>query len=354
MVCVLSSGSPEKITDARLCHRILSHTTDIWAFSDAGGEWTHLVDQCEKISASEGESIVNDGFEVKESVGKGLGAFATRTFQRGDMILAEKPLFTIGSQMRFVIKSTVAGLSESQKEAFMSLSPGAASRYDDPVVDRYCTNAFKTETRDVEALESIFLTASRFNHGCMRNARYGWNEGSGQLRIYALRDIAVGEEIEVSFLGPPERHRAVQSERQAILEKNWGFVCACAVCMLPSAEREKSDRRRSEIARMRGGLQSLTGPFQGERFMKEVMDIIRVMKKEGYTGEIADLTKEMVARCAVHSDWQSVEYWVRKTYQIIFEEWGADHRSAKAVLAPAEWRRNPPAVYHHQTFTTRL
>lgn len=105
---------------------------------------------------------------------------------------------------------------------------------------------------------------------------------------------------------------------------------------------------------MHDGLQGLSGPFQGERFMQEVLDIIRVMKKEGFSGEIADFTKEVVGRCAVHSDWKSVEYWVRKTYQIAVEEWGADHKSAKMVLPSTEWKRNPPAVYHHQTFTTRL
>lgn len=329
------------------------HNEDIWAFSDAGGKWSDLVDQCEKISALEGESIMNDGFEIKEAPGKGLGAFATRAFQRSDMILAEKPLFTIRHQTRFVIKRAVASLSEPEREAFMSLSPGPVERYNDPVIDRFCTNGFKTETRGV-GLESVFLTASRFNHSCMRNARYGWNEGSGQLRIYALRNIAVGEEIVVSFLGPPECHRALRSERQTILKKTWGFDCGCTTCMLSGAEREKSERRRAEIARMHGGLQSLSGPFQGERMMKEIMDIIHVMKKEGYSGEIGDLTKEMVGRCAVHQDWQSVEYWVRKTYQIIFEEWGADHRSAKAVLSPTEWKRNPPAIYYHQTFSTRL
>ena len=61
----------------------------------------------------------NPAYEVKPSEGKGLGLFATRDIAPGELILAEKPLFTAPDAKH--ISATLSQLSEEQKKAYNEL-----------------------------------------------------------------------------------------------------------------------------------------------------------------------------------------------------------------------------------------
>lgn len=79
---------------------------------------------------------------------------------------------------------------------------------------------------------------ARLNHSCVPNARctrpLKREDWSVQLR--ATRDIAVGEEVCISYLGSRgrsggRRSKDVIGRRKEELWANWGFWCACAGCV---------------------------------------------------------------------------------------------------------------------------
>lgn len=77
----------------------------------------------------------------------------------------------------------------------------------------------------------VFETASRFNHACVPNAGYRWEEGvedngesvefGGRMKYFSRRDIESGEEITVDY------GHGVKG-----LKKFYGFECDCGKCRL--------------------------------------------------------------------------------------------------------------------------
>lgn len=93
------------------------------------------------------------------------------------------------------------------------------------------TNAFNICNGDLQPIGiGVYPSASLFNHSCRPNACTVF-EGT-MLCISAIRDIAPGEEIVISYidLGAPLKHR--RSE----LQKGFGFVCACERCAAEERE----------------------------------------------------------------------------------------------------------------------
>ena len=74
---------------------------------------------------------------------------------------------------------------------------------------------------------AIYPSASYFNHSCNPNVRKG---RKGRAWVFeAAREIAVGEECCITYLGGDERDLNVGQRRQRLRE-NWGFDCACVRC----------------------------------------------------------------------------------------------------------------------------
>ena len=69
------------------------------------------------------------------------------------------------------------------------------------------------------------------------------------LTVIAVRDIAPGEEITISYI-EASMPRAERQERLA----SWGFRCTCPRCTLPDAEAADSDARIHQIAHLREAL----------------------------------------------------------------------------------------------------
>ena len=81
----------------------------------------------------------------------------------------------------------------------------------------------------------IGALTSRINHDCSPNTTYTFNMPSFSMEIMAVRSIAKGEEIAVSYA----HESAVAAERQASL-KPYGFTCSCTACQDP----QTSDKAR--------------------------------------------------------------------------------------------------------------
>ena len=73
--------------------------------------------------------------------------------------------------------------------------------------------------------------------------------------MYALRRIAIGEELSVSYLGGGGL--VPRSERQAQLLRTKGFLCACETCCLSEEALERSEQRQRRIVDIRRSLGAL-------------------------------------------------------------------------------------------------
>lgn len=91
-------------------------------------------------------------------------------------------------------------------------------------------NSFGIRSLDDEGSEffgwGVWPSASYFNHNCDPNTDKERVRRTWVFR--AKRDIAVGEEICISYLG--KDMSILREERNALLKKTWGFDCICQRC----------------------------------------------------------------------------------------------------------------------------
>ncbi|KZP23668.1 SET domain-containing protein [Athelia psychrophila] len=296
-------------------------------------------------AAEAANSTSSNGFAVEDATSKGLGAFATRPFHRGDLILAERPLYIL----RLNILAAVENLSEDDRGQFHSLKNG--QRCGSAIISIHETNAFAAGDGEI----ILCPIASRFNHSCSPNARYSWHAPSGHLRIFCLRDIAVGEEICVCYIAARRVYGSPRSDRQKRLETSHGFVCACTACTLPGSLQNISDTRRSLVNKIWESIPYFP-PNQTTNRLREIVRGIHLLEEDGYAADADDFTNDAAAICAGHSDWESVKYWATKTYQTRVAEFGKDSPRAAEVLPILTNPRKTEyaGVLRKQIFSIRL
>jgi len=266
--------------------------------------------------------------------GKGLGAFAIQEFYRGDLILADRPLFIAddpddhGRMYLSNVMSAVQKLSPDERNELLSLKHTHSGNQpvNNPIPSICRTNAFSIS----DTANAICVVASRFNHSCSPNARYSWHAAGGRLRIHALREIAVGEEVCVSYISGRHVYGSRRKDRQDRLKIRHGFICSCVVCSLPFSEQKASDARRVEVARIWESVPYYM-PHQTADRLKAIVRAVNLLKEEGYAADADDFTNDAAAICACHADWESAQYWATKTYEIRVAEFGEDSQRAAEV-----------------------
>jgi hypothetical protein len=266
------------------------------------------------------------------AVQNGQGAFATRDIQRGDLILSEKPILSIPSDVpeprRLIsLESAVRNLSPAHLDHYLSLqnSHTECSCFPNPLMGIFSTNAFGVANGD----GGTCLRASRFNHSCSPNAKFSFNSNTGELRIFALGTIPRGEEIFVAYISGRDLDGSPRRPRQANLRTAYHFTCACSVCSLSEAESKMSDARRQKV----NELYKLTRSHAptGVQRLNVIVEAVRLLKEEGYLADADDFTNEAVAICGFHSDWDSTSYWAGLTYHTRVAEFGEDSPRAEEV-----------------------
>ena len=313
------------------------------------------IADAESSPPSEGASYISSGldaglanlhlqddssiFSIQTSAAPGLqngkGAFASRDIQRGDLILSEKPIFSMPTGgpaplMFRSIEAAVQKMSPTHLDSYFSLhnSHDTCSCFPTPLLGIFGTNAFAVSDDD----GGICLKASRFNHSCSPNAKYSFNSRSKEIRIYALGTIPRGEEIFVAYLSGRRLYGNPRHARQAVLRPRYHFTCACTICSLPEAESKMSDARRQKVNELWEVIESLNGPGHGVRCLNVVVEAIRLLREEGYLADAHDFTKEAGPVCAVHSDWVSASYWADLTYNSRVAEFGKDSLIAAETI----------------------
>ena len=280
-------------------------------------------------------------FSVYTSASPGLqngkGAFATRGIRRGDLILSEKPIFSIPDDapkpLRHTsIEAAVRKLSPTHLDNYLSLhnSHDKCSCSLRPLPGIFNTNAFGVSSNS----GGICLKASRFNHSCSPNAKFTFNSMSGELRIYALGTIPRGEEIFIGYINEDILGRrpygSIRQSRQAALRAHYHFTCECSACSLPSAESKVSDARRQRLYAIWGSLGDYSFS-QGAQCLKVIVEAMHLLQEEGCLSDADDFTDKAGFFSAYHSDWVSTRYWVDLTYHTRVAEYGEDSAQAADV-----------------------
>ncbi|KAJ8076634.1 hypothetical protein PM082_001057 [Marasmius tenuissimus] len=293
-------------------------------------------------------------FTIKREGLAGDGAFATRTLRRGELILEEAPLVPFVEEVatHAQIHQAVGALSPTELCQVLSLHnakpPGALKGVFGEI---YSTNAF--------AAAGLCFTASKFNHSCSPNGRGSFHDEKHQYRIYALTDIAAGEEIFIPYIQGRNIYGSTREQRRSRLYFAHGFKCMCKTCSLPQNEVEKSDARRSKLKELYERLPKHNPSAHGDRIISLVIQSIRLLREDGYLADADDFAVDAAHVCASVSDVESAKYWARLAYEAKRDEFGPD--SAHAIRAkenlddPMSRKNHPQAgFFRTQVLSGRL
>ncbi|GAA5875771.1 hypothetical protein JCM1840_003512 [Sporobolomyces johnsonii] len=253
-------------------------------------------------------------FEIRATPSGFLGAFATTAIPSGTLVLADPPLFTVDAPLQAylfqrsllstsygptpvegesddddaepaktledfldkAIRRLLALKTDTQRDQFWQL---ANTREDLPgAYGIFVTNAVQTQ----DETGGLFLLLSRFNSSCRPTlSRPAWDPASRTSQLFALRDIAAGEELTWTYLNVTFEFEGVDS-RRAEMKSVFEFECACDACGdgVGEDERRASEKRLLEMRKLKariGGWEHEGRESEGRR---------RVL------GRIAELARE--------------------------------------------------------------
>jgi hypothetical protein len=185
------------------------------------------------LSAIQAKIPAGSNFTINEVPGKGLGAVTTRNVKAGELILAEKPLMRIGKERYLAadVQAAFDELDDGQKKAYMSLAsahgqdPARYPRSTGPWVEKHEKSRIReqhdartgrektvlsvciTNAMQIGDGAGVFEVASRFNHECVPNACFSWDEKRQMETIYAVKDIPGGAVRLLPFVNKKENIR---------------------------------------------------------------------------------------------------------------------------------------------------
>jgi len=84
--------------------------------------------------------------------------------------------------------------------------------------------------------DGLYLLSSFYNHSCVPNTRVEFN--GNEMRVFAARNIAPGQEIFRSYISAPkeEMHSLSVTQRRQRLHHYFGFWCDCPRCRVELAQ----------------------------------------------------------------------------------------------------------------------
>ena len=247
-------------------------------------------------------------YELKEIAGKGYGAIALRDISPGELIMEEKPLFSITTKKGWFtpsesysetrIENEVEKLSDVDQKRFYSLHGfvghdyeiGTTNSNDNvtvesvgiksnrlkmqiPPIHIYRTNAYPMGS----GKSGIFPVISRLNSHCTPNVHYNHDDQTGKSTIYSVSKILKGDEIVNCYIGL----YIPRLERMRYLWGNFGFPCSCKTCSLTGQEQADSDSRRMRLEQ----LEEMSVTAILERKKNLALDLINmrldVLREEG-------------------------------------------------------------------------
>ena len=191
-----------------------------------------------------------------------MGLVALLDFAVGEELISERPLVVLAGtefepqycdSMRGAIArgaetaAVFAQLPEAQRAAVMALEDTWSPNAPTPLgIARTNAVPLGRALSSAPSRSALFALTCRMNHACKANALYVWREDLERELVFAMRPIAAGDEITVSY-----QHRyAPRAARQAALAVGFNFDCRCAACAEHCAapsDQASSDARMREL-----------------------------------------------------------------------------------------------------------
>ncbi|PQE18821.1 SET domain protein [Rutstroemia sp. NJR-2017a WRK4] len=143
--------------------------------------------------------------EIRSTPTSGLGIFALHFVPPNTLLLSETPLLILLD-------------SGTRIDPLPGMVKSLSYRYK-PHESIYRSILYSNGFGVGKTATGVFETASRFNHSCVPNARFGWDEERGRMVYVSKRKIERGEEITVDY-----------GMSKTGLKRYYGFECGCERC----------------------------------------------------------------------------------------------------------------------------
>ncbi|KAK3823226.1 MAG: hypothetical protein J3Q66DRAFT_397689 [Benniella sp.] len=167
---------------------------------------------------------------ILDTPDKGKGMFATKSIERGTLILSETPLLYIGDSTPVMNRLAVSSLNSGERGLFHSLYNAFSKESADKDGGIIQTNAIPLKPGAQEY--AVYRNISRINHSCVPNASHTWDPKSKKGSIYAIKDIPAGKEILLNYI----ELRTMLADRERVLQHLFQFTCHCELCTAQSKE----------------------------------------------------------------------------------------------------------------------
>jgi len=251
-----------------------------------------------------------------------------RSIKRGELLLAESPLFVLPlSPSNSAILASLSQCLREEQSQFFTLSNAFRGRLL-PALGIFETNALYFTDEDSRRgglydAVGLFLLASRFNSSCTPNVSKCWDPVLGVMLFRTLRDVEEGEELCFNYadiLGTKKERR------QVILEER-NFVCRCDVCELDGEKSAESDSRRSTIARLFNEVAACGNePTLG---MRKIKIALKLLKEERVVHYETSFCYDAFQFCVLVSDFPNAKKWIRRTWEVSCWTSGPDSDAAR-------------------------
>jgi len=192
------------------------------------------------------------GIEFIELAGKGVGMVAKRNFGVGDIVLREHPLIWMplevfeaeNDRTERWLDRKLNSMSCQDRSDFYDLSDCRAPA-DKTTLGLFFTNCMNF----VDESAALFPKMARANHSCQPNTEFLTRPELKVQDLVAVKPIAKGAEITLSYLPAFGEGSADSETRKAYLREWYGFECVCLACSKAIGD---ADRRAVRKMQERG------------------------------------------------------------------------------------------------------
>ncbi|KAJ6497624.1 hypothetical protein C8R45DRAFT_134010 [Mycena sanguinolenta] len=295
--------------------------------------------------------VATPAFRLTDVPGKGAGLLSTRALKTGDLILDERPLFVCARGVPIAVPPifTPAQVGQYQlqkleeyceiainrmrpeaKNAFMALWNCHKEDGSGPIMGIVRTNGLSlqglrpgVQDHQTNQYSAVCKDISRLNHSCSPNTASLFHLPSFSYRLYAVRDIAAGEELTFHYTDV----KCSTEKRQAVL-KPYDFACACPACRDTTAvssedARTTSDWRRSVLTGFYAvRKEQLKSSSVDDKLLDECCRMIELIVREGleHLPVYFEVVKLLMQGCIAYGDAPGAREWAARLEKCYWDE----------------------------------
>lgn len=148
--------------------------------------------------------------------------------------------------------------------------------------------------------------------------------------MYAVRPIAEGEEITLSYLPG-----GTSAERQDVLKSHFRFECKCELCALPEAELKASDARILRAQHLSETIEDVEMQVKApSKLVRNGLKLLRLYEEEGIVDDrLGNVYWEMFKICNTHRDQARASVFAQRYSEVKRISEGADSLNVLEMVA---------------------